>query len=122
YFRQFGQHLPDETISSDENLPDISSFYFKFFSKVRKNPDFRETFKVFSKNSINTEKAIFLSRIGIVKDNIDFLLANFCFELCRKSHFCLKSRNLLVVVAYKQKCLFFGVFLSIILRSEKSRK
>jgi len=47
-------------------------------------------------------KAFFLSRIGIVKNYIDFSVADFCFELCQKSHFCLKSQYLLVVVAYKQ--------------------
>ncbi len=47
-------------------------------------------------------KAFFLSRVGIVKDNIDFPIADFCFEFRQKPHFCLKSQYLLVFVAYKQ--------------------
>ena len=49
-----------------------------------------------------TVKAFFLSRIGIVKDNIDFPVAYFSFEFRQKPHFCLKSQYLLVFVAYKQ--------------------
>jgi hypothetical protein len=49
--RLFERHLATETISFCENLPDISSFCFKFFSKVWEKQDFQVKIKII-RNSI----------------------------------------------------------------------